>query len=47
MKSLALVLSLVTLLLAGCSAETVAGPEDNGRVVVPAEGPCNPHIQPC
>lgn len=47
MKRLILTLPLIVALFAACSTDTPAGPDESERVLAPASGTCNPHIQPC
>lgn len=46
MKPLIFTLSLITVLLAGCSAETIVGPGEDGRGLEPA-GECNINAKLC
>jgi hypothetical protein len=46
MKTLILALPLVVVLFAGCRAETLVGPQEEVRIVVPAQE-CNPNTQLC
>lgn len=46
MKPLIFILSLITALVAGCSAETIVGPGDDGRALEPARV-CNPNVRLC
>lgn len=50
MKTVIRVVPLVILLLAGCQGGSVLEPEaieEEGRVMTPADGPCNPNAYPC
>lgn len=46
MKRLLPVLALFVVLFVGCGTESLVGPQDEMRNVVPAED-CNPDWQPC
>lgn len=46
MKPFIFSLSLITVLLAGCSGETIMGPEEDGRVLEPA-GACSINAKLC
>lgn len=49
MKAAYSILSLLTLLLAACSASSPIGPSPDvdTRLVVPADSPCDPDATPC
>ena len=46
MKPVYLILSLITVLLAGCSTDSITGPVDDGRALAPANQ-CSINTQPC